>query len=114
MFCKFFIALTIFSIKPCFKKRLHRPQQGQSGFHFLILFSFILNDESEVQVFNILGTVAQIFGAKKDMVSVPYLTVFGFLLYRSWQVFRFYVGGLLSFIMPPIIAGERPRMQFNL
>ena len=57
-----------------FKKHLHRLQ-GQSGFHFLV---FILNNEGEVQFFIFWGTIAQIFGAKKDMVSVPYLTVFGF------------------------------------
>ena len=76
-----------------------------SGFHFLIM---ILNDKREVQSFIYCVTIAQIFGAKKDMVSVPYLTVFVFLLYNSWRVLRLYVGGLLSFIMSPIIAGERP------
>ena len=29
------------------------------------------------------GTIAQIFGAQKDMVSVLYCTGFGFLLYNS-------------------------------
>ena len=73
----FFVAFIIFYLKPtCLKKHLHR-RQGQSGFHFLI---FILNDEREVQFFIFCGTIAQIFGAKKDMVSAPYLTVFGFLL----------------------------------
>ena len=38
----------------------------------------ILNDEKEVQFFIFCGTIAQIFGAKKDLVSVPYLTVLGF------------------------------------
>ena len=47
------------------------------------------------------GTTAQIFGAKKDMVSVPYLTVFEFLLNSSWWVLRLYVEGLL-----PIIVGS--------
>ena len=44
-------------------------------FHFLI---FMLNDEREVFIF--CGTIAQIFRAKKDIVSVSYLTVFGFPL----------------------------------
>ena len=98
MFGKFFVALIIFYIKPIyFKNHLHR-RQGQSGFHFFI---FIFNDEKEVQFFTFWDTNAQIFGAKKD-------TVFIFLLYSSWRVLRFYVGGLLSFIMSPMIAGERP------
>ena len=61
-------------------------------------------------VFYILRNYCQNFLSqkKKKMVSVPYLTVFGFLLYSSLWVLRFYVGGLLSFIMSPIIiAGER-------
>ena len=48
------------------------------------------------------------FGAKKDVVTVQYLTVFGFLLYSFWLVLSLYVGGLLSFKMSPIIARERP------
>ena len=69
----------------------------------------MLNDEREMQFFIFLGTIAQIFGAKRDMFSVPYLTVIGFLLYSFWRVLRLYVGDLLSFIMSPIIAGEKPR-----
>ena len=42
------------------------------------------------------------------MDSVPYVTVFGSLRYSSWRILRLYVAGLLSFIMSPIIAGERP------
>ena len=47
---------------------------------------FILNDERELQFFIFSGTIVQIAGAKKDMVSVPYLTVFGFLLCSLWRV----------------------------
>ena len=39
---------------------------------------FVLNDERKVQFFIFYGTIAQIFGAKKDMVSVPYFTFLGF------------------------------------
>ena len=68
MFCKFFVALITFYKKTtCFKKHLHRWQE-QSCFHFLI---FILNDDREVQLFIFWGTTALVFGAKKDMVSVP-------------------------------------------
>ena len=66
----------------------------------------MLNDQREMHFFIFLGTIAQIFGAKKDMLSVPYLTIFGFLIYSSWRILRLYVGGLLSFIMSLIIAGE--------
>ena len=53
MFRKYFVALTIFYIKPtCFKK--HLPQE-QLSFR---------------------GTSTQIFGAKKDKISAPYLTDF--------------------------------------
>ena len=105
MFCKFFVVLIIFWIKPtCFKMHLH-SRQGQPGFHFLII---IVNDEREEQFFIFWGTIAHIFGLKKNTVSVPYLTVFGFLLYSSWWVLRLYVGGLWSFMMSPIIiAGGR-------
>ena len=105
MCCKFFVALICFYIKPtCFRKHLHR-RQGQSDFYILI---FILNDDRKAQFLIFWGTTAQIFGAKKDMVSVPYLIIFGFLLYGTWQILRLYVGGRLSFIMSPIIAGEKP------
>ena len=100
-----FVALIIFYIKPtCFKKNLHR-RQGQSRFSFVI---FILNNERERQFVIFCGTIARIFVGKKDMISVPYLFVFGFLWYSSSRVLRFYVGGLLIFIMSPIIAGDRP------
>ena len=104
MFCKFFFALIIFHIKPIsFKMHLH-SWQGQSGFNFLVI---ILNDEREEQFFIFWGTIAQNFGVKKNIVSVPYLTVFGFLLYSSWRFLKLYVGDLLSFVMSPIIiAGE--------
>ena len=101
---------TFYKKPTCFKKHLHR-RQGQSGFHFLI---FILNDEREVKFFIFWGTIAQIFEARKDMVSVPYLTLFGCLLYGSWRVLRLCVGGRLSFIMSPIIAGERPWGNFYI
>ena len=77
----------------CFKKHLHR-RQGQSAFHFLI---FILNNERALEFFIFLRTIVKIFGAKKDMVSVPYRPVFGFLLNSSWRVLKLYVGSLLSF-----------------
>ena len=81
MFRKYFVASTIFYIKPtCFKK--HLPQE-QLSFR---------------------GTSTQIFGAKKDKISAPYLTDFLFLIYSSWRVLSLYAGGLLSFIMSPIIC----------
>ena len=68
MFRKFFVALTIFYIKPtCFKK--HLPQD-QLSFHFL---RFILRDERDVQFFIFWGTSTQIFGAKKDsFCTIPH------------------------------------------
>ena len=98
------IAFLLFQINSkCFKKYLHR-WQGQLGFYFLI---FLLHDEKEVQFFIFWGSIAQIFGAQIDKVSVPWFVAFGFLLYSLQRVLRLYLGRLVSFRMSPIIAGEK-------
>ena len=101
MFCSFFsFCLDNFLYKT---NMFQKPFTRSTRFYFLI---FILNDERGT-VFIFCGTITQAFGAKKSMVSVSYLTVFWLLIHSSWWVLRLYVWCLLSFIMPPIIAGER-------
>ena len=103
MFSKFFVALIIFQIKPtCFKRNLLKRQR-QSGFHFLI-FILMMKERCSFLCFeNLLPKFLELkeiwflqHRAKRNMVSVPYYTVFGFLLYSSWRVLRSYVGVLLS------------------
>ena len=66
-------------MKPtCCKDVLHK-QHGQLGFHFLMFF---LKHGKEPESFIFCGIKDQIFGYKKDIVSVPYLTVFGFLAHN--------------------------------
>ena len=50
----------------------------------------------------------QIFGDEKDIVSVPYLTVFGFLAYNSLRILK--SNGFVSLILKTSfnIAGDRP------
>ena len=49
---------------------------------------------AKTDFFIFCGIKAQIFGDKKYIVSVPYLTVFGFLEYNSWRIFKSY--GIVS------------------
>ena len=65
-------------IKPtCAVNVLHKRYE-QSGFHFLILF---FEHGKELESFIFCGFKVQIFGGEKDIVSVAYFTVFGFLAY---------------------------------
>ena len=76
-------------IKPtCCKNVLHKPH-GQFGFHFLMFF-FFLKHRKEPEYFIFCGIKDQIFGDKKDIVSVPYLAVFGFLAYNSLRILKSY------------------------
>ena len=47
-----------------------------SGFHLLF---FVLKDSNEELILIVSGTLLQILGAIYETVSVPYLTVLGFL-----------------------------------
>ena len=82
---------------------LHK-RHGQLVFHFL----FFLKHGKEPQSFTLCGIKDQIFGDKKDIVSVPYLTVFGFLLYNSLRILKSY--GIVSLTLKTSfnIAGDRP------
>ena len=55
------------------------------GFHFLMFFS---KHGKELESFIYCGIKYQIFGDKKDIVSVSYLTVFGFLEYNSLRILK--------------------------
>lgn len=66
-------------IRPtCFKNVLHKRHE-QLGFRFLILF---LKRFKEIESFIFWGAKAHIFGGEKVIVSVPYLTTFGYLPYN--------------------------------
>ena len=92
-------------IKPtCCKNVLHK-RHGQLGFHFLMFF---LKHGKEPESFIFCGIKDQIFGDKKDIVSVPYLTVFGFLAYNSLRILKSYGIVLLTLKTSFNIAGDRP------
>ena len=54
------------------------------------------------------GIKAQIYGDKKNVVSVPYITIFGFLAYNSLRILKSY--GIVSLTLETSlsIAGDRP------
>ena len=80
-------------------------RHGQSGFHYLILD---LKASRQKHFFIFSETKAHTFGAKKEIVSVPYFTVLGTLLEKSFGVLRLYNKVLLILKTSPIIAGESP------
>ena len=53
------------------------------------------------------GIKAQIYGDKKNVVSVPYVTIFGFLAYNSLRIKSY---GIVSLTLKTSlsIAGDRP------
>ena len=74
-------------MKPTFCKYVLHKRHGQLGFHFLMFF---LKHGKEPESFIFCGIKDQIFGDKKDVVSVPYLTVFGFLAYNLLLILKAY------------------------
>ena len=90
-------------IKPTFCENVLNKRHGQLGFHFLMFF---LKHGKEPESFIFL--LRQIFGDKKDMVSVPYLTVFGFLAYNSLRILK--SSDIVSVTLKTSfnIAGDRP------
>ena len=80
-------------------------RHGQLGFHILMFF---LKLGKEPESFIFCGTKDQIFGDKKIIVSVPYLTVFEFLAYNSLRILKSY--GIVSLTLKTSlnIAGDRP------
>ena len=75
------------------------------GFPFSNVY---LKHGKEPESFIFCGIKDQIFGDKKDIVSVPYLTVFGFLAYNSLRILKSY--GIVSLTLKTSfnIAGDRP------
>ena len=51
-------------------------RKSHSGFHLHI---FVLKDSNDELILIVSGTLLQILGAIYETVSVPYLTVLGFL-----------------------------------
>ena len=78
-------------------------RHGQSGFHFLILD---LKASKQEYSFIFPGTKAQTFGAKEEIVSVPYFTVLRSLLENPLCVLRLNGKDLLVLKTSPIIAGK--------
>ena len=79
--------------KPTCRKNILHKRHGQLGFHFLMLFLKHGKElESIIFLWHIFcGIKAQIFGDKKNIVSVPYITVFGFLAYNSYAFLNYMV-----------------------
>ena len=73
------------------------------GFPFSNVF---LEHGKEPESFIFCGIKDQIFGDKKD-VSVPYLTVFGFLAYNSLRILKSYGIVWLTLKSSFNIAGDR-------
>ena len=68
---------------------------------------FCLKHGKKPESFIFCGIKNQIFGDKKDIVSVPYLTVFGFLAYNSLRISNLYGIVLLTLKTSLVIAGDR-------
>ena len=75
---------------------------------------FFLKHGKEPESFIFCGIKDQIFGDKKDIVSVPYLTVFGFLAYNSLRILKSY--GIVSLTLKTSfnIAGHVGIYKFKL
>ena len=52
------------------------------------IFCFFLKHGNEPESFIFCGIKDQIYGDKKDIVSIPHLTVLGFLTYNSLRIFK--------------------------
>ena len=78
---------------------------GSWVFHILILFR---KHGKKLESFIFCGIKAQIFGHKKDIVSVPYLTVFGFLACNSIRILKSH--GIVSLTLETSskFVGDRP------
>ena len=69
---------------------------------------FFFKHGKEPEYFIFCGIIDQVFGDKIDIVSVPYLTVFGFLAYNSLRILK--SNGIVSLTLKTSlnIAGDRP------
>ena len=78
-----------------------------------IFWCFILKHGKELESVIFLehifcGIKAQILGYKKNTVSVPYITAFGFLAYNSLRILKLYRIISLTLKTSLSIAGDRP------
>ena len=81
-------------------------RHGQMGFHFLMFF--LIKHGKEPESFMFCDIKDQIFADKRDIVSVPYLTVFGFLTYNSLRILKSFDIVSLTLKASFNIAGDRP------
>ena len=77
---------------------------GQLGFQFLLFF---LKHGKEPESYIFCGIKDQVFGDKKAIVYVTYLTVFGFLAYNSLRILKSYGTVSLTLKTSLNIAGDR-------
>ena len=72
------------------------------------IFWVFLKHGKELESFIFCGIKDQNFGDKKDIVSVPYLTVLEFLAYNLLRILKSY--GIVSLTLKTSlnIAGDRP------
>ena len=77
------------------------------------IFCFFLKHGKEPESFTFCGIKDQIFGDKKDIVSVSYLTVFGFLAYNSLRILKSY--GIVSLTLKTSfnIAADIAKISLN-
>ena len=54
------------------------------------------------------GIKAQIYGDKKNVASIPHITIFEFRTYNSLRILKSYGTVLLTLETPPSINGDRP------
>ena len=73
-------------------KNVFHKRHEQLGLHFLVLF---LKHVKKLESFVFCSTKAQIFRDKKDIASVPYLTLFGNLACNWLRILKSY--GIASF-----------------
>ena len=79
------------------------------------IFCFFLKHGKEPESFTFCGIKDQIFEDEKDIVSVPYLTVFGFLAHNSLRILKSYDIVSLTLKTSFNIAGDRPcRYLFSI
>ena len=100
--------------KPTCRKIILHKRHGQLGFHFLMP---LLKHGKELESIIFLwhkfcGIKAQIFKDKKNIVFVPYITVFGFLAYNSLRILKSYDIISLTLKTSPSITGGRPCRYF--
>ena len=79
-------------------------------------FFFMKFGGKELESFIFCGIKDQIFGDKKEIVSLPYLTLFGFHAYNSLRIFKWF--GIVSLTLKASlnIAEEKAMyvfMNFN-